>query len=82
MNRLLITAVAAALTGLVSVAQAQDYSFKAMGQPIATGLIQKNIEQPFFENFAERTGINATMDYKPIDVTGIKDTEQSFAGIA
>jgi len=27
-------------------------------------------------NFAERTGIDAKVDYKPMDVTGIKDTEQ------
>ena len=57
-------------------ANAQTYELKAMGQPVATGLIQKNVEQPFFENFAERTGIDATVDYKPLDVTGIKDTEQ------
>ena len=31
--------------------------FKAIGQPLATGLIQKNKEQPFFEHFAERSGL-------------------------
>jgi len=72
--RPLIAAAAAAL--LVSSAQAETYSLKVMGQPIATGLIQKNVEQPFFENFAARTGIDASVDYKPLDVTGIKDTEQ------
>jgi TRAP-type transport system periplasmic protein len=78
MKRLIATAATAvlALTGMAGLASAQTYSFKAMGQPVATGLIQKNVEQPFFENFAERTGIDAAMDYKPMDVTGIKDTEQ------
>jgi len=50
--------------------------FKAIGQPLATGLIQKNKEQPFFENFAARTGLPIDVDYKPIDTLGIKDTEQ------
>ncbi|MBC57563.1 MAG: ABC transporter substrate-binding protein [Confluentimicrobium sp.] len=51
-------------------------SLRVMGQPVATGLIQKNVEQPFFENFAEETGLDLTADYQPVDVTGIKDTEQ------
>lgn len=75
MNNILCTALtAAALAG--TAAGAQTYSLKVMGQPVATGLIQKNVEQPFFENFAEETGIDASVDYKPLDVTGIKDTEQ------
>ena len=57
--------------------QAQErLKFKAIGQPLATGLIQKNKEQPFFEHFAERTGLPIDVDYKPIDTLGIKDTEQ------
>ncbi|HSH90302.1 MAG TPA: TRAP transporter substrate-binding protein [Ramlibacter sp.] len=56
---------------------AQDrIKLKAIGQPLATGLIQKNKEQPFFENFAARTGLPIDVDYKPIDTLGIKDTEQ------
>ena len=51
-------------------------TLRVMGQPVATGLIQKNVEQPFFENFAERTGLSFSADYQPVDVTGIKDTEQ------
>lgn len=76
MKKSLTLAAAATLTVCASVTLAQTYEFKAIGQPVATGLIQKNVEQPFFENFAERTGIDATMDYKPLDVTGIKDTEE------
>ncbi|WP_112324283.1 TRAP transporter substrate-binding protein [Oceanibium sediminis] len=72
----LITLAASALIAATATASAQTYEFKALGQPVATGLIQKNVEQPFFESFAERTGIDATVDYKPLDVTGIKDTEQ------
>ncbi len=70
-----IAAGAAALAILASPAAAEN--LRVMGQPVATGLIQKNIEQPFFENFAEETGLDGfTADYQPVDVTGIKDTEQ------
>lgn len=68
--------IAAAAAALAPV-QAQDrIKLKAIGQPLATGLIQKNKEQPFFENFAARTGLPIDVDYKPIDTLGIKDTEQ------
>lgn len=78
MNKLTLIAAttAAAISLATGVAMAETYNLKVMGQPVATGLIQKNVEQPFFENFAERTGIDAKVDYKPLDVTGIKDTEQ------
>jgi len=76
MNRLL-PMMTAALVGLTAGAvYADTIALKVMGQPVATGLIQKNVEQPFFENFAAETGIDATVDYKPLDVTGIKDTEE------
>lgn len=71
-----------ALAGAVALvlalpAQAQDrIKFKVIGQPLATGLIQKNKEQPFFEAFAAKTGLPIDVDYKPIDTLGIKDTEQ------
>ncbi|MFZ7093073.1 TRAP transporter substrate-binding protein [Primorskyibacter sp. 2E233] len=66
---------AAALAVLAMPVAAQN--LRVMGQPVATGLIQKNVEQPFFENFAAETGLEGfTADYQPVDVTGIKDTEQ------
>ncbi len=74
-----ILAVALALGAALALpaAHADDrIKLKAIGQPLATGLIQKNKEQPFFENFAARTGLPIDVDYKPIDTLGIKDTEQ------
>jgi len=50
-------------------------TFNVLGQPLATGLIQKNKEQPFFENFSKNTGLDIDANYKPIDVTGIKSEE-------
>ena len=74
LKTLAAVAVAAALA---TPALAQDrIKLKAIGQPLATGLIQKNKEQPFFEHFAERTGLPIDVDYKPIDTLGVKDTEQ------
>jgi TRAP-type C4-dicarboxylate transport system substrate-binding protein len=78
MSRLIHTLTAVALAAAVAgTAQADDkLKFKVVGQPLATGLIQKNKEQPFFEQFAARTGLPIEVDYKPIDTLGIKDTEQ------
>lgn len=56
--------------------QAQNITLKVIGQPLATGNIQKNREQPFFEQLAAKTGLPITIEYKPLDTLGIKDTEQ------
>lgn len=70
-------ALALAVGLLSPAAHAEErLKFKVIGQPLATGLIQKNKEQPFFENFAARTGLPIDAEYKPIDILGIKDTEQ------
>ena len=61
---------------LAAPASAENISLKVLGQPLATGLIQKNVEQPFFEGLAAKTGLPITVDYKPVDVTGIKDYEE------
>lgn len=78
MSRLTTTLTALALAaGLMSTAQAQErITFKVVGQPAATGLVQKNKEKPFFDEFAKRTGLAIDADYKSIDQLGIKDTEQ------
>lgn len=73
--KILAAAALAASLALPAVAQ-QRIQFKMIGQPLATGLIQKNKEQPFFEHFAEKTGLPIDVDYKPIDTLGLKDTEQ------
>ncbi|MEO8281422.1 MAG: ABC transporter substrate-binding protein, partial [Ideonella sp.] len=68
------TAITALLAApLASLAQ-ERITFKVVGQPAATGLIQKNKEKPFFDDFAKRTGLPIDADYKSIDSLGIKDT--------
>lgn len=56
-------------------AHAQPISLKVLGQPAGSGLIQKNKEQPFFENLASQANIAATVQYVPVDVAGIPDTD-------
>jgi len=71
--------VAATVVGLAlaaSPAFAQEkLKLKVIGQPLATGMIQKNKEQPFFEALAQKTGLPIEIEYKPVDTIGIKDID-------
>ena len=72
-----ILCLATLCSGFVATsAVAQTIKLQVLGQPLATGLIQANKEQPFFENLAETSGLDIEVDYKPIDVAGIKDVEE------
>ena len=72
-----VAAAAVALFLAAAPAVAQDkITFKVIGQPAATGLIQKNKEKVFFDEFSKRTGLPIDADYKSIDSLGMKDTEQ------
>jgi TRAP-type C4-dicarboxylate transport system substrate-binding protein len=75
MKRTLAVAIALAAFGLGAQAE-ERIKIKVIGQPLATGLIQKNKEQPFFETLAQKTGLPLDVEYKPIDTLGVKDTEQ------
>lgn len=58
-------------------ATAQDkLKLRVMGLPLATGNIQKNREQPFFETLAQKSGLPLDVEYKPLDATGVKEFEQ------
>jgi TRAP-type C4-dicarboxylate transport system substrate-binding protein len=75
--KLKLAAAVVAMTFATAPALAQDkIKLKVIGQPLATGLIQKNKEQPFFEALAQKSGLPIEVEYKPIDTLGIKDTEQ------
>ncbi|HEU4921790.1 MAG TPA: TRAP transporter substrate-binding protein [Burkholderiales bacterium] len=73
--RLAVSILGLALAASPAYAQ-EKLKFKMIGQPLATGLIQKTKEQPFFEDFAQKAGVAVDVDYKPVDTLGIKDTEQ------
>src|SRR5829696_9536607 len=67
--------LAAAAVGAPALAQQVPIKLQVAGNLLATGLILKNKEQPFFENLAKTTGLPIDVDYKPMDTTGIKDIE-------
>lgn len=69
----LLTAISTAL--MVSTAQAETISLKVLGQPAGSGLIAQNKEQPFFEALAEHSGLDVSVQYIPVDVAGIPDTD-------
>ncbi len=74
MLRTLLGTAATALM-LATTAQADPFSLRVLGQPVGSGLIQQQKEQPFFEGLAESTGLDVTVEYLPVDVAGIPDTD-------
>lgn len=74
MLRTLLGTVATALV-VTTAAQADTFSLRVLGQPVGSGLIQQQKEQPFFEALAETTGLDVTVEYLPVDVAGIPDTD-------
>lgn len=75
MKTLKIALAAAALALGAGTASADNLKLRAAGNLVATGLIQQTKEQPFFENFAKNTGLPIDVDYKPMDVLGVKDAD-------
>ncbi|ETX27297.1 TRAP transporter substrate-binding protein [Roseivivax isoporae] len=74
MTRLLASAAAFCLAGAVA-APADTVTLRVLGQPVGSGLIQQQKEQPFFERFAETSGMDVAVEYLPVDVAGIPDTD-------
>jgi TRAP-type C4-dicarboxylate transport system substrate-binding protein len=75
MFRTIAAATTASAMLLAAAAQAEPLTLRVLGQPVGSGLIQQQKEQPFFEAFADRAGIEATVEYLPVDVAGIPDTD-------
>ena len=72
----LAAAAAFILAGLSAMpAQADNARLRVAGNLVAAGLLQQQKEQPFFENFAKTSGLPIDMDYKPMDVLGVKDAD-------
>lgn len=61
---------------MATAATAETRMLKALGQPGATGEIQKNKEAPFFKNFAEKTGLDVNTSFQTLDQTGVKGAEE------
>ncbi len=72
-----LTAAAFIASSLLATAiLAETIELKVLGQPGATGLIQQNREGPFFAEFAEKTGLDVSVNFQTMDATGIKGAEQ------
>jgi TRAP-type C4-dicarboxylate transport system substrate-binding protein len=54
---------------------AETLSLKVLGQPAGSGLIAQTKEQPFFETLAASTGLDVSVQYLPVDVAGIPDSD-------
>jgi TRAP-type transport system periplasmic protein len=65
----------AALAFGAAAAPAQTIKLRVAGNFVAAGLLQQQKEQPFFENFAKASGLPVEIEYKPMDVVGIKDSD-------
>jgi TRAP-type C4-dicarboxylate transport system substrate-binding protein len=76
-NRIMITLTSAFLfsTAQFSAAQAETITLRVLGQPSGSGLIAQQKEKPFFEALAEKTGLDIKVEYLPVDVAGIPDTD-------
>ncbi|WP_221931034.1 TRAP transporter substrate-binding protein [Telmatospirillum sp. J64-1] len=70
-----ILLAAAAAISCVSVAQAETLSFTVLGQPAGSGKIAQDKEAPFFEALAQHSGLDVTVQYRPVDVAGIPDSD-------
>ncbi|MEN9059721.1 TRAP transporter substrate-binding protein [Ponticoccus litoralis] len=75
MKRRLIAAAAGVIAFAAGAAGADTVSLRVLGQPVGSGLIQQKKEQPFFEAFAERSGMDVQIEFLPVDVSGIPDTD-------
>ncbi|MGV8938576.1 MAG: TRAP transporter substrate-binding protein [Allorhizobium sp.] len=76
-NRIMITLTSALLfsTAQFSAARAETITLRVLGQPSGSGLIAQQKEKPFFEALAEKTGLDIKVEYLPVDVAGIPDTD-------
>ena len=51
---------------------------KVVGQPSSTGLIARQLEQPFFATLQKNTGIPIEVDFKTLDKLGFEDTYELY----
>src|SRR5688500_12112892 len=75
-NLLRLAALAALLVGMEGALAADPVRIRVMGLPLAVGPIQRDLERPFFEQFTERVGFAAQVDYTALEQTGIKEFDQ------
>nr|WP_156889258.1 TRAP transporter substrate-binding protein [Halomonas sp. 1513] len=76
MRHYYLPVAATLMASLVAVsAVAGPTSIRVLGQPVGSGAIQNDLEQPFFESFSDRTGLSTQISYSPVDTAGVSDSE-------
>lgn len=75
LKRLLVL-VALLASFAVAWRSATEISMRVVGQPRATGPIQRDLEEPFFKSLQEKTGLPVRVDYRTVDTLGFKDDHQ------
>jgi len=75
LSRIALAAAASSIL-MATSATAEPIKLKALGQPGATGEIQKKLEGPFFAELAQRTGLDLDVSFQTLDQTGIKGAEE------
>ncbi|MBC5782742.1 TRAP transporter substrate-binding protein [Ramlibacter sp. USB13] len=75
MKTLHLLAAAALALGSATAQAQQPLKLRVAGNFVAAGLLQQQKEQPFFDNFAKVAGLPVEIDYKPMDVVGVKDVD-------
>ncbi|MDQ0512442.1 TRAP transporter substrate-binding protein [Ancylobacter amanitiformis] len=71
-HRILLAAITALM---ITPVHAETITLRVLGQPSGSGLIAQKKEQPFFEKLAATTGLDIKIEYLPVDVAGIPDTD-------
>ncbi|GAA5231661.1 TRAP transporter substrate-binding protein [Verticiella sediminum] len=74
LKRSLLAAGVAALV-VAGPVPAAPLTLKVLGQPAGSGLIAQKMEQPFFESLGAAQGLDAKVEYRPVDVAGIPDSD-------
>jgi len=54
---------------------AENITLRVLGQPVSSGLIQQQMEQPFFDKQNQKANSGITFEYLPVDVAGIPDND-------
>lgn len=65
----------ASILPFAGAADAETLNLTVLGQPVGSGLIAQEKEAPFFENLADETGLDVAVEYRPVDVAGIPDSD-------
>ena len=72
----IITAVIILLCFGIAWQMLSVMKIKVVGQPSSTGPLSTQVEQPFFASLQKETALPIEIDFKTLDVLGLKDTYQ------